>query len=721
MRLGNIPSLIFFALIISVFVENVGKLCRNCIKITTFVHCFRCQYFKHAFYMKKLLTLFLLTTLATTVGWAADETITFSAQSYSNGEAITTVNGTDFTITFDKGSNSNAPKYYTNGTAIRVYGGNTFTVSSSTKTIAKIEITFGSDDGSNAITTNVGTYSNGIWTGSALSVRFTVDGTSGNRRLRAIAVTYSSGGGSTTTVEAPTLTEEFTFWPVMNDEPSAQVTITPASGNTVRYTTNGSTPSRTSGTEITAATTITINATTTVKAISYVGTQTSAVVSKTYTLGETVTGIAAFKNVPSGTAVRLYLPDSYNARTLYVNGKEAFVRDNTGAMCIYNVKTNPALEYNQHIAGWIIGTYTEYNGLPEFTAHSATNSCYLVIAGKVTEEDVEPVEVAAADVSTKYADWVTVKNLNSSSDVAVNNKYGLGTDSYYQDPYEGAIYDITGIAYPNNGNPQVAPIYQNDNRPITYVIDSEQTFTSPSAPIENAQVRLQRSLNPMKWSLLTVPFDIVDFEGEVLAYKGVTLGEVGTYESQGKTYSILSGVMEFEDYYGQLSAGTPYFVRPSMEMNGFTLTGVTLNSGDAGSVTHSLSQQNAPVATQMAAAGTPAYVGDYSLVGTYSPTTLPKDESTVVMIDNNTLSWTSLVDDTSVGGTEAYITVPNGAGVKIDLGGNGTVTAINEVRIDDHSTSETVIYNLLGVRLTRPIGELPPGIYIVNGKKIVKR
>lgn len=133
--------------------------------------------------------------------WGADETITFSEQGYTNQQAITTVNGTNFTIAFDKGSNSNAPKYYTSGTAIRAYGGNTFTVSSSTKTIEKIEITFGSSDGSNEITAGVGTYDSGTWTGSATSVTFTIGGTSGNRRLSAIAVTYS-GGSTEPSIEA---------------------------------------------------------------------------------------------------------------------------------------------------------------------------------------------------------------------------------------------------------------------------------------------------------------------------------------------------------------------------------------------------------------------------------------------------------------------------------------------------------------------------------------
>jgi len=120
-------------------------------------------------------------------------TLDFSAQGYSSGETVSSLTIGDITAAFNKGSNSNDPKYYTSGTAVRVYGGGYFTVSGATGcTITKVEITFGSSDGSNAITTNAGTYSNGTWTGSASSVKFTVGGTSGNRRIQSLSVTYST-------------------------------------------------------------------------------------------------------------------------------------------------------------------------------------------------------------------------------------------------------------------------------------------------------------------------------------------------------------------------------------------------------------------------------------------------------------------------------------------------------------------------------------------------
>ena len=129
-------------------------------------------------------------------GGSTEEKVIFSNQGYTNQQEVSSYDGTNFSVAFDKGSNSNTPKYYTSGTAIRIYGGGYFTVSSNA-TITKIVLGFGSSDGSNAITTNVDTYSNGTWTGSANSVKFTIGGSSGNRRIASLTVT-TFGGGSTT-------------------------------------------------------------------------------------------------------------------------------------------------------------------------------------------------------------------------------------------------------------------------------------------------------------------------------------------------------------------------------------------------------------------------------------------------------------------------------------------------------------------------------------------
>ena len=119
------------------------------------------------------------------------ESVDFSAQGYVNSQTISSYHGTHFSVSFDKGTNSNLPKYYDNGTAIRVYGGGYFIITSES-TITKIVVEFGSSDGSNAISTNAGTFSNGTWIGNSNSVKFTIGGQAGHRRIQKITVTTFS-------------------------------------------------------------------------------------------------------------------------------------------------------------------------------------------------------------------------------------------------------------------------------------------------------------------------------------------------------------------------------------------------------------------------------------------------------------------------------------------------------------------------------------------------
>ena len=591
--------------------------------------------------MNKLLTA-ILCTLAFTTAWATDETITFSELGYSNAQEITTVNGTNFTITFNKGTNSNAPKYYDNGSAIRVYGGGYFIVSS-TKTLTKIELSFSSGEDSNTITTDVQTYSNGTWTGSAKSVKFTIGGTSGNRRIASVAVTYEA---------APSI--------------------------------------------------------------------------------PTVTGIAAFKRVTAGTTVQLYLPDTYNARVTHVEASnggtvDAYVRDDTGAMRMTGISPNRAMAYDQHLAGWITGKYTIGNdGIPQFEpADGLTNTDQLVIADRVTEEITKPKAIDAGAMGNNLANWVTISDLEVTGNNVDASKFNL---AYQDQAYTGAIVDVTGIA----ANGKLYPVDDLNKAPITFVVDAEKSFTSPSASIENANVRLKRSLSSSQWNLLTVPFDIDvnDFDGEVMQYTGVELGKVGSYVYNGNTYDIQGGVMRF-GYLNSgsvMQAGVPYLVKPGSSVrNGLTFNAVTLSNAPAGTITKTLTATaQATMGTGLMAQSSPVWAGDYSLVGSYSPVTLDKNEETVVFTGNNEISWTSLIDDVTaveVGGTQGYITIPSGAGVALGLEDSSepVITAITTVAMRHGMPAETVIYNLMGQRLTRPLGELPPGIYIVNGKKIVKR
>ena len=154
--------------------------------------------------MKKSLQFKSLVLLLCAFAWGGSmtvkaqnsETVTFSEKGYENGALVEVVAAENFTLTFDKGTNSNAPRYYNTGAAVRLYGGNTMTVSSE-NTITGVTITFGSGDGSNTITADCGTYENDSWTGESSEVVFTAGGTSGHRRLASVTVTFVAGDGKT--------------------------------------------------------------------------------------------------------------------------------------------------------------------------------------------------------------------------------------------------------------------------------------------------------------------------------------------------------------------------------------------------------------------------------------------------------------------------------------------------------------------------------------------
>ena len=207
----------------------------------------------------------------TEITWTASE------QGYTNAQDITNVSFDDnVSGVFAKGTGSNPPKYYTSGTAIRCYGGNTIAISTTVGNLTGITITFGSSDGSNAITTDVGSYENDTWSGEAESVTFTIGGTSGNRRIAGFSITYATEAA---TVAMPT------FNPASGTEfgdEGLEVTINCETENvSIYYTTDGSTPDDESTLYIAP---FIITETTTVKAIAYDGDDnTSNVASATFT------------------------------------------------------------------------------------------------------------------------------------------------------------------------------------------------------------------------------------------------------------------------------------------------------------------------------------------------------------------------------------------------------------------------------------------------------
>ena len=81
--------------------------------------------------MKKLLLSSLMLAAGIFAASAAEATIDFSQQGWSNESEITAttpIGDSGISVAFAKGEGKSAPKYYNSGTAVRMYSGNTMTL-----------------------------------------------------------------------------------------------------------------------------------------------------------------------------------------------------------------------------------------------------------------------------------------------------------------------------------------------------------------------------------------------------------------------------------------------------------------------------------------------------------------------------------------------------------------------------------------------------------------
>lgn len=469
--------------------------------------------------MKKVLSLMMMLMFA--IGaWA--ETVTFADEGYSNGEAVESYEGTDFSVTFDKGTNSNVPKYYTTGAAIRVYGGNCFTVSSSTKTISKIEFTFASGGGTNVLTSDVEAYEDGIWEGSSSAVTFTVSGTSGHLRLAAIAVTFDDGTEPPVTVATPVISGETPF------AESTQVTITCATtGASIYYTIDGATPTANS-TSYSAPFTLTESAT--VKAIAYDANNNASSVAtmafeKEGVVDNSVANAAAMNALADNTEFTF----TGNLVVIAQTGKYLYAQDATGGAYIYGEGVPTYAMGDVIPAGWG-GEKTTFKGAPE--VQNMTNMAAATETADIVAKEITPAQVTLDNVF-QYAviKGATVSGTTISANgetVALFNRFNVNI------PSDGNTYDIYGITSYFN-NVQFLPLdfvaYELEV-PATPVITGETPFvgsTTVTITCETEGVSIYYTIDGTEPSnqstAYTAPFELTE-SATVKAYAYDATGAV---------------------------------------------------------------------------------------------------------------------------------------------------------------------------------------------------
>ncbi len=220
------------------------------------------------------------------------ETVDFTKQGYTDKEPVPEkYNGTDFQITFSKGSGSTPPTFYINasdGDALRLYKSNTISISSSTKKIKEISFTYGKGGNKDiGYESTSGSYSTESrkWTSSkpeegVSSVTLTAPSTKKFKhyRLQQVTVTFVGGTTSETETPAPTINPASQTF---SESFVATISCTDANAQ-IYYTLDGKDPNEKSELYTEAGVTIP-EATTTLKAVAIKDGKASKVAEAVYT------------------------------------------------------------------------------------------------------------------------------------------------------------------------------------------------------------------------------------------------------------------------------------------------------------------------------------------------------------------------------------------------------------------------------------------------------
>lgn len=206
---------------------------------------------------------------------------------------------------------------------------------------------------------------------------------------------------------------------------------------------------------------------------------------------------------------------------------------------------------------------------------------------------------------------------------------------------------------------------------------------------KTVNVKLTRTLKADVWNTFCVPFDVT-VAGSPL--EGATIKQIASVEEKTD-----GAVINFENAPATLEAGKAYLVRTTTAIVNPTFNGVTVKN-----VTPANCSGNKK----------------YQLIGIYSPLNIDASLYGKVFGINNQDKLAKVMKDTSIKGMRAYFLLANSAAAaKLNFGGE--LTGIDAVD-NGEAVMTGKVYNLNGQYVGNSLEGLKKGVYVVNGKKVLK-
>ena len=374
----------------------------------------------------------------------------------------------------------------------------------------------------------------------------------------------------------------------------------------------------------------------------------------------------------------------------------------------------------------VADTYTGYSfdlQIPsdlEFVIESGTDVAY--VKGECHDAS-HSVTANLSDGVVKVAGLsLSSKPLTGTSGVLLTFTVKPTTDNLVVgQTYQGSISNI--LIVPVEGNKQSLDasnftITIGDPIELRTILDETST-TAPEAA-SGVDVRVKRTINAGNWSTICLPFAMSESQVKAAFGDDVVLADFtgieSTYDTDEET--ILSIQVNFSQA-TSIESNHPYLIKVNNNISSFTVDNVNIDPDEA-------SVDKDEWRTGSGTKKDP-YVYHYnSFVGTYvADTTVPE----LCLFLNGNKLWYSL-GSTKMKGFRAYFDfydvlteVEEGysAAPAISLFiANGEITKIDARTMREIETGK--VYNMTGQYLgeAENMDNLPKGIYIVDGKKVVK-
>lgn len=191
------------------------------------------------------------------------------------------------------------------------------------------------------------------------------------------------------------------------------------------------------------------------------------------------------------------------------------------------------------------------------------------------------------------------------------------------------------------------------------------------------------------WYTICLPFNVAQKQlVEVFGGENVEL----------RTFHHMEGMVMYFKSVENLEAGVPYLIKPNKNLDNLLFENVKIDMA-------------AHPDLRVGADG-------YFMQGTYQATELNPDGTNLFLGDNNTFFRPS-ENDHRMKGTRVYFIIPRKAVDQVLSYDTETIVdGIVDVEVNSQSNSQKV-YNINGVYVGDNLQNLTPGVYIVDGKKVV--